>query len=108
MFVTTVILAATLQATVAAGPRREYVACLKTAVSQASGQKIAPDGFAAFAQQSCSTIDQSFKSELVKFLTKNGMSKKTAGEDADLQIEDYVYSAEERYRDQVTNGGAPQ
>jgi hypothetical protein len=108
VIVTTVIIAAALQATVAAGPRREYVACLKTAVSQASGQKIAPDGFAAFAQQSCSAIEQNFKAELVKFLTKNGMSKSSAAEDANLQIEDYVYSAEERYRDQVANGGAPQ
>ena len=107
MIVTAVIVAATLQATVAAGPRKEYVACLKTAVSQASAQKLAPDGFAAFAQQNCSSIEQSFKAELVKFLTKNGMAKNTAAEDADLQIEDYVFSAEQRYRDQVEHA-APQ
>lgn len=101
MFVTSVIVAAALQAAVAAGPRKELVACLKTAETQATGQKIPPDAFAAFAEQSCATVAQSFKGEVVKFLTKNGMSRKSASEDADLQVEDYVYSAEERYRDKV-------
>lgn len=103
MIVTSVLVAAALQAAVAAGPRKELVSCLKTAETQATGQKVAPDAFAAFAQQTCATAAQSFKGEVVKFLTKNGMSKKTAGEDADLQVEDYVYSAEERYRDAVTH-----
>jgi hypothetical protein len=101
VIVASAILAATLQAAVAAGPRKDYVACLKTAETQAATQKVAPDAFAAFAEQNCSGIAQGFKSELVKFLVKNGLSRKAADEDAQLQIEDYIFTAEQRYRDKI-------
>lgn len=98
MFVASLLLATMLQGGVAAGPRQDYVACLKTAETEAMSRKVGADAFAAFAHQHCATIEQGLKAELMKFGLKNGMSRKMADEDAQLQVDDYVFTAEERYR----------
>lgn len=78
--------------------RQDYVTCLSNAVVSAKNANIGVDGFKDYAHKTCATIETGLKSRLVSFNVKNGMSKKTASEDAQLQLEDYVYTAEERYR----------
>lgn len=78
--------------------RSAYVSCLKDAVVSAKGANVGVDAFKDYAHKTCAAIEQSFKAKLVSFNLKNGMSKKAAAEDADVQLEDYVYTAEERYR----------
>ena len=78
--------------------RSAYVSCLRDAVVSAKGANVAIDGFKDYARKTCATVEGGFKSKLVSFNVKNGMSKKSAAADAEVQLEDYVYTAEERYR----------
>ena len=78
--------------------RTAYRNCLESAVVSAKSANVGIDGFKAYAQKTCAAVEDGFKSRLVSFNVKNGMSKKTAAEDADLQLEDYMYTVEEKYR----------
>ena len=90
-----VVLAATsMQA--AAGSRQEFVVCLKQAVTKANGDKVKPGAFEVFARQNCATQIGSFKQGLVSFDVKNGVARKRAESDAELQIEDYLLGASEK------------
>lgn len=79
-------------------PRAAYRTCLNDAVVSAKGANVGIDGFKDYARRTCGTIENGFKSKLVSFNVKNGMSKKAALEDAEVQLEDYVYPYEEKYR----------
>ena len=79
-------------------PRRAYVSCLKDAAVSAQSSNIGADAFDDYAHKTCAAIEGSFRSKLVSFNVKNGMSKKTADEDAQIQLDDYVYTASEKYR----------
>lgn len=79
-------------------PRRAYVSCLKDAAVSAQSANVTTDGFPEYAEKMCASILDSFRAKLVSFNVKNGMSKKTAAEDAQIQLDDYMYTAEERYR----------
>ena len=90
-----VITAASMQAA-AAGSRQQFVACLKQAVEQANSGKMKPENFGAFARQNCAAQIGSFKQGLVSFDVKNGVARKRAESDADLQIDDYLVGASEK------------
>jgi hypothetical protein len=90
------IFAATSMQAAAAGQRQDFVACLKQAVEKANGDKLKPEAFAAFARQNCATQIGSFKQGLVSFDVKNGVARKRAESDAELQIEDYLVGASEK------------
>ncbi|MBA3576439.1 MAG: hypothetical protein H0W39_02315 [Sphingomonas sp.] len=96
MFVPMFVAAMAMQA--ATADRSAYVSCLKDAVFSAKAANVGIDGFKAYAHETCASVEDGFKSKLVSFNVKNGMSKKTASEDAQLQLEDYVFSAEDKYR----------
>lgn len=96
MIVFVIAAAMTMQA--AAADRSAYVSCLKDAVTSAKSANVGVDAFKDYAHKACASVEQGFKAKLVSFNVKNGMSKKAAAEDADVQLEDYVYTAEERYR----------
>jgi len=81
-----------------AAERSAYVACLKDAVASAKGAQVAPDGFKDYARRTCAAAEGGFKAKLVSFNVKNGMSKKAAADDAEIQLEDYIYTYEEKYR----------
>ena len=78
--------------------RQEYVSCLNSAVSSAKTANVAVDGFKDYAHKTCATVEEGLKARLITFNVKNGMSKKSAASDAELQLEDYLYTYEEKYR----------
>jgi hypothetical protein len=78
--------------------RQEYVTCLNNAVASAKTSNIGVDGFKDYAHKTCATVEDGFKARLVSFNVKNGMSKKAASDDAQIQLEDYMYTYEEKYR----------
>ena len=90
------VFAATSMQAAAASSRPEFVACLKQAVEKAKGDKLKPEAFGAFARQNCATQIGSFKQGLVSFDVKNGVARKRAESDAELQIEDYLVGASEK------------
>lgn len=92
------VIAAAMVMQASADVRSAYVSCLKDAVTSAKGANVGVDGFKDYAHKTCSTVADDLKTKLVSFNVKNGMSKKAASSDADLQLDDYVYTAEERYR----------
>lgn len=78
--------------------RHEYSSCLNDAVGTAKTAKVEIDGFKDYARKTCATVEDGFKTTLVSFDVKNGMSKTAASKDADVQLDDYVFTAQERYR----------
>jgi len=96
--IASVIAAALLMMQAASADRTAYVSCLKDAVASAKGANVGVDAFKDYAHKACAAVEDGFKAKLVSFNVKNGMSKKAAAEDAEVQLEDYVYTAEERYR----------
>jgi hypothetical protein len=100
-----------LQASINA-PRSAFQTCLKDAVDKASAQKVASDGYEAFARTSCRGQIDSFKSAVIGFDMKNRMSRKDAGGDADSMIADFVSGSADHYRyvlqsAPVTDAAAP-
>lgn len=93
-----IVATAALFAGSAGEPRQAYSACLRDAVANAKVAKIPGDGFKAYAHETCAAAEASLKAKLAAFNVKNGMGRKSAAEDAQVQIDDYVFSAEDRYR----------
>ena len=101
MLVTSILAAAMLQTPAVSAQRKEFVACLDAAVESAKAQKLAADQFKAHVGQACGAVEGKLKSELAGFGRKNGLTKSVADEDAQMQIDDYLYTADERYRYEV-------
>jgi len=80
----------------AAASRQQFVACLKQTVEKANAGKMKPENFGAFARQNCAAQIGSFKQGLVSFDVKNGVARKRAEADAELQIEDYLIGATDK------------
>jgi hypothetical protein len=89
-------LAASMQASAAAAPRQQFVACLKQTVEKANAGKMKPENFSAFARTTCAAQISSFKQGLISFDVKNGVARKRADADAELQVEDYLVGASEK------------
>ena len=97
LVVASAIYAAAFQSSGAATARTTLRTCLHGAVEEAQKQKLAADGFTAFAHQQCATQETNFKSAMWAFDSKNKVSKRQSESDADVQIEDFVASAADRY-----------
>ncbi|HMI40781.1 MAG TPA: hypothetical protein VK485_06080 [Sphingomicrobium sp.] len=94
--VASMALSAAVQASAASTQRQQFTTCLRQAVDKANADKLKPDGFEAFARQSCAGQITSFRQGLVNFDVKAGGPRKRAESDADLQIEDYLVGASEK------------
>ena len=92
-----VVIAMMLQSAAADGARSALRACIKQAAVEAKAQKVAPAGFSAFVEQKCSAQQSSFKSAVWAFDSKNKVSKKQSEADANIQIEDFMAVAADRY-----------
>jgi hypothetical protein len=93
----TMLTAAAMFIGVSGDPRATYSACLRDAVANAKIAKVAAEGFKAYAHETCAAAEETFKASRVAFNVKNGMGRKTALEDAQVQIDDYLFSAEDKY-----------
>jgi hypothetical protein len=72
--------------------------CFKTAIEQAKAEKVAKDGFQPFAKSHCTTQANSFMAAVWAFDAKNKVSKKQSNADAELQIEDFLFTADEKFQ----------
>jgi hypothetical protein len=93
---TSIILAA-LQASINA-PTEAFRTCLKEASTKATSEKVAGDAYEAYARNACSVPMSSLKSAVVAFRMKNGMSRKAAGDDADMTVDDYLATSVDKYQ----------
>jgi len=78
-------------------PRKNFGACLSSALDSALAQKIAVADYGAFVLKTCEAPATSLKSGLVGFDVKNGIKRTQATTDAQAQIDDYLAMAAERY-----------
>jgi hypothetical protein len=92
-----VIAAAMLLAGSGADLRQSFVSCLKSATSQASQQKVAADGFVAFARTACASTEEPFKASLMSANAQHGMSRKDSASDASQQVSDYYTEWSDKY-----------
>ncbi len=79
--------------------RSHFTGCLKTAYENGGDQKIAPDGYAAFARQACAAEIAGFRSSVIGYDVKAGWTRKKAEPDADSQVGDYLDEWSGRFRD---------
>ena len=86
-------------------PRSAFADCLKKADAQALASKVGTEAYAEFVKGQCANEMAKFKSALVGFDVKNGVGRKRAAADADLQIEDYISSATSVYRRVIAAAG---
>lgn len=92
-----VIAAALLLAGADADLRHNFVSCLKNAATQAQQQKVAADGFVAFARTTCASAEEPFKASLVSANAQHGMSRKDSASDASQQVSDYYTEWQDKY-----------
>jgi hypothetical protein len=78
--------------------RRDFATCLKQASSKAQTEKVAADGFVAFARTTCASTEAPFQASLTTTNVSHGMSKKAAATDAADQIESYYTERLENYK----------
>lgn len=96
MLITLLAAAAMMQAS--ASDRSAYSSCLKTATVSARSANVTVDGFKDHAHKMCAQVENDLRSKLAAFNVKNGMSKKAAADDAQLQLDDYLFTAQDNYR----------
>jgi hypothetical protein len=97
VLIASAIFAAAFQSTAADGARAALRTCIKQATTEAKAQKIANDAFPAFVKEKCAAQTTSFKSAVWAFDSKNKVSKRQSESDAQVQVEDFVSMASERY-----------
>ena len=78
--------------------RHDFADCLNQADSKAQTQKLAAEGFIAFAKTTCAGSQAPFESSLTSANISHGMSKKAAATDAADQIDSYYTERLENYK----------
>ena len=78
--------------------RKAFVQCLRDASNKAKSDKIALDGFDAFAMVQCQAQANTLKDALIGVDVSRGVARKTAASDAQLQVEDHLASAKDNYQ----------
>lgn len=95
------IVAAAFQNAAATAARTAFVECLRSAAAEAKKSNIAVDGFIPHLRTTCEAQGSKLKAVLIAFDVKNGIGRKQAAGDADLQLEDFYATQEEKYRYEV-------
>ena len=86
-----------LQATINV-PRDAFRTCLTKAADKATTDKVAAAGIEAYLKTACTVDANALRSAVIAFDTKNGMARKTAANDADSTVDDYVSSKVDHYK----------
>lgn len=88
---------AALQASIAA-PTSAFRGCLHDAAAKATSENVSADTIETYLRNACTVQMGTLKQALVDFRLKNGMSKKAAGDDAEMTIDDYVSTPADNYK----------
>ena len=86
-----------LQASITA-PTTAFRSCLREAAAKAKTDKVTGDGIEAYLRNACTGSMGSLKEALIEFRLKNGMTRKAAGSDAEMTVNDYVSTPADNYK----------
>jgi hypothetical protein len=78
-------------------PTKAFRACLKQAGDKAKSEKVAAAGIEAYIRNACVTQGDALKTTIVNFRVKNGMARKSAADDAEMTVDDYVATIVDNY-----------
>ena len=98
LVVASAIYAVSWQSAAANTARQQLLQCIRDASSKAKDGNVAADNFTAFVKNNCSAQESSLKSAMWSFDSKNKVSRRQSEADAQMQIDDFLATAEERYR----------
>lgn len=101
LVMSSVIMLAAVQSAATNGARDAFRSCVKEAAAQAKTNKVGADVFQDFAKTHCTAQKANFVAAMWAFDSKNKVSKKQSEADADLQVEDILVSASEKYAFEV-------
>ena len=105
LLVASAISLAATQASIAA-PTDAFRGCLREAAIKAKGDKVSGDGIEAYLKNACIAQMGTLKEALVAFRIKNGMTRKSAADDAQMTVDDYVATPADNYKF-IANMAAP-
>jgi hypothetical protein len=91
------IVLSALQASIST-PTTAFRGCLHDAAAKATTDKVSADTIETYLRNACTVQMGSLKEALVAFRMKNGMTRKAAGEDAEMTIDDYVSTPADNYK----------
>jgi hypothetical protein len=86
-----------LQASITA-PTEAFRGCLREAAAKATSEKVTGDKIEDYLRNACTVQMTTLKEALVAFRLKNGMSRKEAGSDAEMTVDDYVSTPADNYK----------
>ena len=66
-----------------------FLVCLRQAKTDASSQKVAPDGFVAFARVRCAGVEAPYRTSIINADVQHGMSRTEAASDAASLVKSY-------------------
>ena len=81
----------------ASAERSALSTCLKASVESAKAAKIEPTAFDAYMHSQCASQEDGLRKAVIAIDVKNGISRKDATENADLDVGDYFAGTAERY-----------
>lgn len=102
--ISAILVAALVQSAAINSQRDKFIACIDAAAATAKTQKMTLEAFEPHVRQTCAATETSFKAALIAFDMKNKVSRKQATADAQLQADDFVISAVDRYRSALKRG----
>ena len=95
------LMLAALQASIEV-PTTAFRGCLHDAATKATSEKVSSDAIESYLRGACTVQMGTLKDALVAFRIKNGMTKKAAGDDAEMTIDDYVSTPADNYKFMAT------
>lgn len=87
--------------TAASAQRSALSKCLKESVAKAKSAKVEVGAFDAYMRSQCAAQEADLRKAVIAIDVKNGISRKDAAENADLDVGDYFVSTGERYEAEV-------
>lgn len=80
-------------------PRRNYAACIKQFETSSRASKMTPASYDSAVKGACSAEAEALTKALIAYDVAMGSKRATAAANAATDVEDYVLTSQERYRD---------
>jgi len=107
MLITSLIFAAMIQSPTVDTTRAAFTKCLRDDMKKALEAKVEEVEYEMALKANCSTERDAFRKAVIALGRSGGDSEKVAGEDADMQIEDYHANFTDKFKDYKANNSLP-